>query len=99
VVAIGAHKFTGVTLSDVDDLLTGLPAPKIKFQFDAGDPYIGSQTVDWRPIPPWDWPTSLSGVLWIDNQPPFRVTARPNPSPAWPMPPELCALRGADYAR
>jgi hypothetical protein len=47
VVAVGAHRFTGVTLADVDDVLRGLAAPKVKFQFDAGDPYRGSpQTVE-----------------------------------------------------
>lgn len=46
IVAVGAHRFTGVTLGHVDDILTGLPAPKVTFQFDAGDPYIGEQAVN-----------------------------------------------------
>jgi hypothetical protein len=29
IVAVGAHRFTGVTLQQLDDVLTGLPAPKI----------------------------------------------------------------------
>jgi hypothetical protein len=36
IVAVGAHRFTGVTLQQLDDVLTGLPAPKITFQFNAG---------------------------------------------------------------
>ena len=46
IVAVGAHRFTGVTLQQLDDVLTGLPAPKITFQFNAGDPFIGQQTVN-----------------------------------------------------
>jgi hypothetical protein len=64
VVAVGAHRFTGVTLGHVDDMLTGLPAPKITFQFNAGDPYIGEQTVNMAPVPPWQWPDGLAGLLW-----------------------------------
>lgn len=47
VVAVGARRFTGVTLGHLDDVLKGLPAPKITFQFDAGDPY-GSPS-SWTP--------------------------------------------------
>ena len=43
IVALGAHRFTGVTLEDVDDTLRGLAGPKIKFQFDASDPHIGTR--------------------------------------------------------
>jgi hypothetical protein len=63
-------------------MLTGLAAPKIIFQFDAGDPYIGSQTVSMEPVPPWQWPEDLAGLLWIDNQLPFKLAVRPNPA-AW----------------
>jgi hypothetical protein len=89
IVAVGAHRFTGVTLADVDDILTGLPAPKVKFQFDAGDPHIGTQTVSMAPVPPWVWPQGLAGLLWIDGQLPFPATARPNPAALPPMPPAL----------
>ena len=44
------------------------PAPKITFQFNAGDPFIGQQTVNLAPVPPWDWPSGLAGLLWIANQ-------------------------------
>jgi hypothetical protein len=89
VVAVGAHRFTGVTLQHVDDILTGLDAPKITFQFGAGDPYIGEQTVRWAPIPPWQWPEELSGLLWIENELPFPLVARPNPGARRHMPVEI----------
>ncbi len=89
VVAVGAHRFTGVILEQVDDVLTGLPAPKITFQFDAGDPYIGSQTVSMEPVPPWRWPEDLAGLLWIENQLPFRLAVRPNPAGRRQMPRRL----------
>ncbi|MGH3220343.1 MAG: hypothetical protein ACRDPY_16850 [Streptosporangiaceae bacterium] len=78
IVAVGAHRFTGVTLEHLDDVLTGLPSPKITFQFNAGDPFIGAQTVSLAPIPPWGWPIDLAGLLWIGNELPFNLTARPN---------------------
>ncbi len=68
IVAVGAHRFMGVTLADVDDILRGLAAPKIKFQFDAGDSYVGTQTVSCTPVPPWEWPQGLAGLLWISNE-------------------------------
>ena len=40
IVAVGAHRFTGVTLGHLDDVLRGLPAPKMTFQFNAGDTHI-----------------------------------------------------------
>ncbi len=48
-------------------------------QFDAGDPYIGSQAVSMEPVSPWRWPEDLAGLLWIENQLPFRLVVRPNP--------------------
>lgn len=95
IVAIGAHRFTGVTLDDVDDMLRGLAAPKIKLQFDQGDPYLGSQTLSLAPVPPWPWPRSLSGLLWISNKLPFSLTARGNPAAPRPMPHPLLALDGS----
>ena len=80
IVAVGAHRFTGVTLQNLDDVLTGSPAPKMTFQFNAGDPFIGEQTVNWAPVPPWVWPQNLAGLIWIDNQRPFELTARLNPT-------------------
>jgi hypothetical protein len=88
-VAVGAHRFTGVTLEHLDDMLAGLPAPKITFQFNAGDPYIGGQTFNVAPVAPWSWPDGLTGLLWIENELPFRFTARPNPSAMGHMPPGL----------
>lgn len=93
IVAVGAHRFTGVTLEQLDDRLTGLPAPKITFQFNAGDPHIGTQTVNMGPIAPWPWPDALSGLLWVENQLPFRLTSRPNPTARRPIPPELMQLQ------
>ena len=93
IVAVGAHRFTGVTLQQLDDMLTGLPAPKITFQFNAGDPFIGQQTVNMAPVPPWEWPSDLSGLLWIANQLPFDLTGRPNPAAQRRMPAALMASR------
>jgi hypothetical protein len=89
IVAIGAHRFTGVTLEHVDDMLTGLPAPKITIQFDYGDPFIGGQTVTAGPVAAWPWPEELAGLIWIENQLPFKLTARPNPAARRPMPSAL----------
>lgn len=86
IVAVGAHRFTGVTLEHLDDTLTGLPAPKITFQFNAGDPHIGTQTVNWGPVPAWPWPDDLAGLLWIENELPFSLKARPNPTAQRDMP-------------
>jgi hypothetical protein len=93
IVAVGAHRFTGVTLQQLDDVLTGLPAPKITFQFNAGDPFIGQQSVNMAPVPPWEWPSDLSGLLWIANQLPFDLTGRPNPAARRRMPAALMASR------
>jgi hypothetical protein len=92
IVAVGAHRFTGVTLQQLDDVLTGLRAPKITFQFNAGDPFIGRQTVNMAPVPPWEWPSDLSGLL-IANQLPFDLTGRPNPAAQRRMPAALRASR------
>jgi hypothetical protein len=86
IVAVGAHRFTGVTLEHLDDALTGLPAPKITFQFNPGDSFIGQQTVSMTPFPPWEWPDGLAGLLWIANQLPFGLTPRPGPAGRRPIP-------------
>lgn len=67
IIAVGAHRFTGLTLEHVDDVLTGLPAPKLTFQFNSGDIDIGEQTVTMAPVPPWTWPEGLDGLVWIDK--------------------------------
>jgi hypothetical protein len=92
IVAVGAHRFTGVTLEHLDDVLAGLQAPKMTFQFNAGDPFIGQQTVRMASIPPWDWPGDLAGLLWVTNQLPFGLTARSNPTAQRPMPAALMPL-------
>ena len=89
IVAAGAHRFTGVTLANLDDVLAGSPAPKLTFQFDTGDPWIGTQTVSLAPVPPWTWPDDLAGLLWIENQLPFRLTGRPNQAARRQMPAAL----------
>jgi hypothetical protein len=89
IIAVGAHRFTGVTLQQLDDTLTGLPAPKITLQFNAGDPHIGEQTVNWGPVPAWPLPDDLAGLLWIENELPFNLKPRPNPTARRQMPPVL----------
>ena len=88
-VAVGAHRFTGVTLEHVRDVLTGLPAPKITLQFDASDPYIGGQILTMAPVPPWHWPDNLAALLWIENHLPFRIAARANRTARRQMPQAL----------
>lgn len=85
----GAHRFTGVRLEHLDDLLSGLSAPKTTFQFNLGDPYIGKHIVKLAAIPPWQWPANSSGLLWIENEPPFRLIARPNQRARRQLPVEL----------
>jgi hypothetical protein len=89
IAAVGAHRFTGVTMQQVQDLLTGLPAPKISLQFNWGDPYIGEQTVQLGPVSPWQWPRGLDGLLWINGELPFALTAFPNPTALRQMPAAL----------
>lgn len=87
VVAVGAHRLTGVDLSDVDDLLAGRLT--VKFQFNGSDSHIGQQSLDWGQPYRWTMPAQLSGLLWISNEDPFPITARPNPAAERPMPLEL----------
>lgn len=87
VVAVGAHRFTGVDLSEVDDLIDGNMT--MKFQFNGSDRYIGEQSMDWGRPDRWTMPAQLSGLLWISNQDPFPATARPNPAATRPMPAAL----------
>ncbi|MBQ0896257.1 hypothetical protein KBX37_24720 [Micromonospora sp. U56] len=87
VVAVGAHRFTRVDLSDVDDLLAG--APTISFQFNPGDTFIGSTTINLARPQRWKMPADLACLLWLHNQPPFAATARPNPDARRPLPQQL----------
>jgi hypothetical protein len=96
IVAVGAHRFTGVTLDHVRDMITGLAAPKFTFQFDYGDPYIGGQSMTLAPVPPWPWPDHLAGLLWIENQLPFPIAANVNPHPRRQMPQALLPPSRAD---
>jgi hypothetical protein len=93
VVAIGAHRFTGVDLSNLDDLLLGRAT--IQFQFNIGDAFIGSQDISLEHPARWAMRPELSGILWLSNQPPFGATARPNGDAKRPMPAALAALRGS----
>jgi hypothetical protein len=43
----------------------------------------------WRCIVGRDWPGDLAGLLWIANQLPFGLTARPNPAAQRQLPPAL----------
>jgi hypothetical protein len=81
-IAVGAHRFTGVELKHLDEVLTGSDAPIINLQFGAGDPWVASQTVDLAPVEPWTMPDDLAELLWIDNTLPFTITSRPNPARA-----------------
>ena len=87
VVAVGAHRFTGLGLRDLDDLLSG--EPTVTVQFNLGDTYIGEAM---SPPPRWDMPAELAGLLWVDNVFPFAVTSRPNPAAHRPMPAALAGM-------
>ncbi|MBB4913352.1 hypothetical protein [Streptosporangium saharense] len=87
VVAVGAHRFTGLGLRELDDLLTGEPV--LTFQFNLGDTHVDDAIF---PPPRWDMPRELSGLLWVDNKFPFAVTSRPNPAAHRPMPATLASL-------
>jgi hypothetical protein len=94
VVAVGAHRFTGVDLGNLDDLLAGRAAANI--QFGAGDISVGkSITVDMAHIAQWTMSSDLSGVLWATNEFPFALTARPNATAKRPMPVGLIAFESA----
>ena len=85
VVAVGAHKFTGVSLSNVDDLINGSDAPTINIQFGAGDVAVSSEPMTLGPVAPWTMPESLSELLWVSNEFPFPLTRRPNPTALRPQ--------------
>ena len=83
VVAVGAHRFTGVGLDDVDRLLAGQAV--MTFQFNPGDTFLGNQTINFAHPARWTMPAELSGLLWLNNQLPFETTARPNSQAIRPM--------------
>ncbi|WP_431728924.1 hypothetical protein [Verrucosispora sp. TAA-831] len=90
VVAAGAHRFTRVDLDDVDRLMAG--EPTISFQFNIGDAFIGAQKINLAHPPRWVMPADLSALLWIDNQPPFATTVRPNAQARRALPDRLAEL-------
>ncbi|GGU41012.1 hypothetical protein [Streptomyces violascens] len=85
VVAAGAHKFTGLEVRQLDDLLRG--ANSIRVQFDFGDSFI-HEPIEMQPDRPprWTMPDDLAGVLWVDNTFPFTTQWRPNPHALIPAP-------------
>ncbi|MEU1797059.1 hypothetical protein [Streptomyces californicus] len=84
--AADAHKFTGVHVQHLDDLLNGSPTLSVQFNF--GDPFIHHPVdVDLSNPPRWTMPPELAGVLWVSNDYPFTTTCRPNPTAAAPAPP------------
>ncbi|MFD9081654.1 hypothetical protein [Streptomyces erythrochromogenes] len=85
VVAVGAHRFTGLQVQELDDLLTG--APTLSVQFDFGDLFIHQPAeIDPHNPPRWTMPSDLAGVLWVNNDFPFTTAWRPNPVEATPAP-------------
>lgn len=92
VVAVGSHRFTGVDLSHLDDLLAGRPTST--FQFNIGDTFIGAATINLANPPMWKMPSDLAGILWLDNQLPFSATARVNRAAYSLMPPALAGIPG-----
>lgn len=85
VVAVGAHPFTGLQVQELDDLLKGVPAMSV--QFDFGDSFIHQPVeIDPHNPPHWTMPPALAGVLWVNNDFPFTTAWRPNPAAAIPAP-------------
>jgi hypothetical protein len=92
VVAVGAHKFTGVTLDTIDQALHGAPAPSFTVQFGSGDTFLAPPTTfEWKPVAPWPMPAALAALMWVDHAFPFAVTVRPNPLANIPFPAEVPA--------
>lgn len=90
IVAAGAHKFTGLQVQQLDDLLKG--SPTLSVQFDFGDSFI-HHPVEIDPLNPprWTMPDELAGVLWVNNDFPFTTDWRLNPTAGIPVPPGLAA--------
>lgn len=77
IVAAGAHKFTGLGVQQLDDLLSG--ASTMTVQFNYGDSFIHEPVVFGLGNPPrWTMPSELAGVLWVDNTFPFTTQWRLN---------------------
>lgn len=90
IVAVGAHKFTGLQVKHLDDLLNG--SPTLSVQFNSGDTFIHYPVeVDLSNPPHWAMPPDLTGVLWVNNDYPFTTGWRPNPTAAAPAPPAFLA--------
>jgi hypothetical protein len=90
VVAVGAHRFTGVTLETLDVALQGCESPGFTLQFNLGDTYLGGeQTVQLGPVAPWPMPAELAGLMWVATDYPFQAVIRPNPLAARPVPAAL----------
>ncbi len=88
--AAGAHKFTGLHVEQLDDLLKG--SPTLRFQFNYGDPFINAPVeIDPSNPPRWTMPPELAGVLWVNNDFPFATAWRPNANTRTPAPPALIA--------
>ncbi|MGW6413351.1 hypothetical protein ACWF95_40725 [Streptomyces vinaceus] len=85
IVAAGAHRFTGLEVQQLDDLLAGLPT--LSVQFDFGDSFIHDPVeIDPSSPPRWTMPQDLAGVLWVNNDFPFTTAWRPNPAATTPAP-------------
>jgi len=83
VVAVGSHKFTGVTLDTLDKALTGAEAPHFEIQFGAGDTFlVAPTTIEWGPIEPWPMPPDLTALMWVDTRFPFAASLPIALSPA-----------------
>lgn len=88
IVAAGAHKFTGLEVRQLDDLLTGTHT--LTFQFSPGDTFIHEPVTLQPGRPPrWAMPAELAGVLWVDNAFPFTTHWRPNHDALTPAPADL----------
>ncbi|GAA1922848.1 hypothetical protein [Streptantibioticus ferralitis] len=92
VAAIGAHRFTGLGLEQLDNLLAGNPT--MTLQFNAGDAYLGKPIqIDLNKPRKWQMPSDLAGVLWVGNQFPFGDLAwRPNPRAVQRVPEAMSQL-------
>ncbi|MET7920991.1 hypothetical protein ABZU45_35130 [Streptomyces avermitilis] len=96
IVAAGAHKFTGLQVQQLDDLLAGTSTLSVQLSF--GDTFV-HHPVEVNPFNPprWTMPPELAGVLWVNNDFPFTTIWRPNPNAVTPVPAAL-ASQEADPA-
>lgn len=87
VVAVGSHKFTGVTLDNLDNALRGSDSPMFSMQFGFGDAFLVPEiTIEMKPAEPWPMPADLAALMWVDTAFPFTVDLRPNPAATLPLP-------------